>query len=156
MSTAEMALRLVVAVLLGGTLGINRFAHRRYVGLRTLSIVSLAGAALTIVSGQHLTPDGTSRVMQGLLTGVGFIGAGVIIHGRHASEVKGLTSAATVLLCVATGITSGLADWSLLLVLAVLALSILTLGGPIERSLIRRFGLDRDEGSDDDQTKRND
>jgi putative Mg2+ transporter-C (MgtC) family protein len=145
MSEAEAVLRMVSAALLGGALGLNRYVHHKYVGIRTLSIVALSAAALVVTVLPLFSTDGVSRVIQGLLTGVGFIGAGVIVHGHHSDTVKGLTSAASVLLCVAVGILCALADWILIVSLAGLALFILVFGGPAEKYLIARIGTDEDE-----------
>jgi len=119
-----------------------------------LSIVALSAAALVLAVMPIFSSDGVSRVIQGLLTGIGFIGAGVIVHGRHGDTVRGLTSAATVLLCVATGILCAFADWVLVLSLSVLSLLILIFGGPVEKFLIARIGFsdgsDRTGRGDDD------
>lgn len=145
MSEIEAVLRLAIAALLGGALGLNRYVHHKYVGIRTLSIVSLSAAALVLAVMPIFSTDGVSRVIQGLLTGVGFIGAGVIVHGRHGDTVRGLTSAATVLLCVATGILCAFADWVLVASLSGLSLLILIFGGPAEKYLIARIGFDDGE-----------
>jgi len=153
MSMTEAVLRLVVAALLGGALGLNRYVHHKYVGIRTLSIVALSAAALVLAVMPSFSSDGVSRVIQGLLTGIGFIGAGVIVHGRHGDTVRGLTSAATVLLCVATGILCAFADWVLVLSLSALSLLIIVFGGPVEKYLITHFGFNQrngDAGPDDD------
>lgn len=148
MSVSEMVLRVLASVFLGGALGLNRYVHRRYVGLRTLSVVSLTGAALTLVSTQHFGGDGVSRVIQGLLTGVGFIGAGVIVHGRPRGNVRGLTSAAAVFLCVGIGILCAMADWTLVTTVFVVALVILLFGGPTEKLLTARYGSDSKSSSE--------
>jgi putative Mg2+ transporter-C (MgtC) family protein len=145
MNEVEAVLRLAVAALLGGALGLNRYVHHKYVGIRTLSIVSLSAAALIVGLSPGFSSDGISRVIQGLLTGVGFIGAGVIVHGRHGDNVRGLTSAATVLLCVVTGILCGFANWILVVSLSALSLLILIFGGPAEKYLIARIGFSDDD-----------
>src|SRR4051794_41878170 len=94
------ALRLIVAFVFGALFGLNRELHGKSAGFRTHALVSLGAAAATLVVLK--SPDGTlstdanavGRVVQGLLTGVGFLGAGVILH-EPAGIVRGLTTAAT-------------------------------------------------------------
>ncbi|HKI69277.1 MAG TPA: MgtC/SapB family protein [Verrucomicrobiae bacterium] len=153
MTIGEISLRLAAAALLGGALGLNRYIHHKYVGIRTLSVVSLSGAALIVAAVPVFSSEGVSRVIQGLLTGVGFIGAGVIVHARHSADVRGLTSAATVFLCMATGILCGLADWQLIIILAAMSILLLTFGGRLERFLSARFspaGAKLEAGDEDE------
>jgi putative Mg2+ transporter-C (MgtC) family protein len=86
-------------------------------------------------------PDALSRVVQGViqgvLTGVGFIGAGVILRDRQGFTVHGLTTAATVWVTATLGIASALAAWPVVLIGSVLTLMLLMLGGFVERFLIR-------------------
>lgn len=96
----EAALRLVVATLAGMAIGLNRDLHNKPVGMRTLGLVSL-GSALALLSATSFgkleyDQDAVSRVIQGLLTGVGFIGAGVVLHDKSRMKIHGLTTAATV------------------------------------------------------------
>ncbi len=100
----EIALRLVVALLIGAAIGTQRHLHSQAAGLRTHALVALAAAlAVLIVAplpGGHspVTPDAESRVLQGILTGVGFIGAGLILYSaRGGNAIRGLTSAAVIL-----------------------------------------------------------
>jgi putative Mg2+ transporter-C (MgtC) family protein len=77
-----IALRLAAALLAGAILGINRDLHRKPAGLRTLALVSVGSALVVMVTLliSHGSGDAASRVIQGLVTGVGFLGAGVIIR----------------------------------------------------------------------------
>lgn len=131
----ELALRLLAAVVAGMVLGINRDVNGKPTGMRTLGLVSL-GAALVSVTAQKYTgleahPDASSRVLQGViqgvLTGVGFIGAGAILHNRKALDVLGLTTAATVWVTAGVGIAAGLGAWWVTLGGTVLGLGLLTL-----------------------------
>jgi putative Mg2+ transporter-C (MgtC) family protein len=140
----EIAIRLGVALLIGGVLGLNRDLHGNPAGLRTLSLVSLGAAIATMISIGHLgqsTPldaNATSRVLQGILTGVGFLGAGVILHGR-GGHVTGLTTAATIWLCAALGAACGLGYWTIVVTAIVLTIIVLTVGGPLEHLVERLF-----------------
>jgi putative Mg2+ transporter-C (MgtC) family protein len=78
-----------------------------------------------------MDPNAISRVLQGILTGIGFLGAGVILR-NPTGHVTGLTTAATVWLCAVLGVTCGLGYWSVLVIAAGLSVLVLALGGPIE------------------------
>ena len=101
---ADVALRLFVAVLVGVLLGVNRDLAGKPIGMRTLALVSLAAAvvSLSTIHFQNFSdhPDALSRVVQGIIQGVmggiGFIGAGVILRDYRAQTVENLTTAATV------------------------------------------------------------
>ena len=103
----EMSLRLCVATIAGMIVGINRDIHNKPIGMRTLGLVSL-GSAIVILSGSvyeglHFGQDAVSRVIQGILTGLGFLGAGSILRAKDGTEVQGLTTAATVWIAARSG-----------------------------------------------------
>jgi putative Mg2+ transporter-C (MgtC) family protein len=150
MDLTETAVRLGIAVLVGGVLGINRELHHKSAGLRTHALVSLGSAlaVVTILSVVNPDANAVSRVIQGLVTGVGFIGAGVILHHEGDHRVIGLSTAATIWVAAALGIACGSGHWTTALVALVLALAVLAFGGPIERACDRMFGR-RIEGGDD-------
>ncbi|KMO38721.1 hypothetical protein VQ02_11535 [Methylobacterium variabile] len=111
LSTTELCLRLGAAVLAGGLVGLNREMHAKPVGVRTLALVAL-GAALVTLSGSGFSGDGidanASRAIQGTITGIGFLGAGVIVKGEARGRVHGLTTAAAIWVTAALGIACGL------------------------------------------------
>ena len=93
----EIMLRLGIAALAGGLIGLNRDLHGKPIGLKTLALVSLATAMLLVMvhsDEARIVSDAGSRVMQGILTWIGFLGAGVIVHAGRHFRVRGLTSAA--------------------------------------------------------------
>lgn len=141
LDAAWIAARLAAALLVGAVLGINRDLHRKPAGLRTLALVSVGSAVVVMVTLviAHGSGDAASRVIQGLVTGVGFLGAGVIIHHEPERRVEGLTTAASVWVAAGLGAAcgAGLAMVALLSLLATMA--ILVLGGRVERALERRF-----------------
>jgi len=141
---SEILLRLGVAALAGGALGLNRDLHGKPIGLRTLSLVSLAAATIVILSdGSDLSghfSDATSRVIQGILTGIGFLGAGVIYQAEGHSRIRGLTSAACTWLTACVGILCGAGQWQIVAVALAITFVILTTGGPTERWLHRALG----------------
>jgi putative Mg2+ transporter-C (MgtC) family protein len=79
-------------------------------------------------------------VIQGILTGIGFLGAGVIVHAGRHFRVRGLTSAACTWLAACIGIVCGLGQWRLVVVALVITFAVLTVGGRMERWLHNRFG----------------
>lgn len=145
----DIVLRLGVATLASGIIGLNRDLHGKPIGLRTLGLVGLATATVVLLANPAALEagrlsDATSRIIQGLLTGIGFLGAGVIVHADQ-SKVKGLTSAACVWFTACVGIVCGLGLWRLVTVALAIALLLLALGGPIERALHRLFRGASDE-----------
>ena len=103
MDTADIVTRLGLAALAGAALGLNRDLHGKPTGVRTLGLVGLASALIVIAVG-HGEGD-VSRVMQGIVTGIGFLGAGVIIRSEKGKHVHNLTTAAGVWLtaCIGAG-----------------------------------------------------
>src|SRR5260370_7295271 len=95
MDTLDIALRLGAAPLVGVGLGLNRDLHGKPTGVRTLGLVCL-GSALAVLSIHAVTGTDASRVIQGIVTGVGFLGAGVIVRHDSGHHVHGLTTAACV------------------------------------------------------------
>lgn len=104
----RIAVRLFIAALLGGLIGYQRQLNRKSAGLRTHMLVSM-GAALFVVGpdleGIHV--DAQSRVVQGIITGVGFLGGGAILKLTNDKEIQGLTTAAGIWLSAAIGIAVG-------------------------------------------------
>src|SRR5262245_6732544 len=93
----RVIVRLVAATLLGAIVGIQRQSTGKPAGLRTHILVSLATAVFVIsCSSVGMSVDGLSRVIQGIVTGIGFIGAGTILKLSQEHEIKGLTTAASV------------------------------------------------------------
>ena len=114
----DILLRLGAATLAGIAIGLNRDLQNKPIGMRTLALVSLGAATVTVaaiqfnVMSEH--PDALSRVVQGviqgIMAGISFIGAGVILRDAQARRVEGLTTAATVWVTAALGIACG-ASW---------------------------------------------
>jgi putative Mg2+ transporter-C (MgtC) family protein len=123
--------------------GLNRDIHNKPIGMRTLGLVAL-GSATVILSGSvyeglHFGQDAVSRVVQGIMTGLGFLGAGAIIKGRDGSEVHGLTTAATVWIAASLGVTAALGAWFITAAGTVMTLVVLTFGKSLEDRLVRLF-----------------
>jgi putative Mg2+ transporter-C (MgtC) family protein len=137
----DIALRLVVALLLGAAVGFDREIQQKPAGLRTHALVALGAALLTIMGllldGGDAGGDAASRVLQGVVAGIGFIGGGVILH-RGDKEVSGLTTAASIWVVAALGMACGAGLWRSALTTALLVLAVLALGDPLDR-MIRRW-----------------
>jgi len=149
----EMMLRLFGATIAGMAVGINRDIHNKPIGMRTLGLVAL-GSAIVILSGSvyeglHFGQDAVSRVVQGILTGLGFLGAGAILRGRDQMHVQGLTTAATVWIAAALGVTAGLGAWFITIAGTAVTLFVLTFGKRLEDRLIRAFGRNANADEDD-------
>jgi putative Mg2+ transporter-C (MgtC) family protein len=100
--------RLLVACILGGLLGFNREHHGKSAGLRTHVLVALGACVFTMAPQQAgADPAAMTRVVQGLVVGIGFLGAGAIFKGDRPGEVNGLTTAAGIWATAAIGMTAG-------------------------------------------------
>jgi len=122
----RIVVRLLLAALLGGALGFERERSGKAAGLRTHMLVALGAALFVLVPEQAGVAVGDmSRVIQGIVTGVGFLGAGAII--KHASEhsVQGLTTAAGVWMTAAIGVACGLGREATAVLSTLLALAVL-------------------------------
>ena len=117
----DIFIRLGAATVIGGVIGLNRDLHHKPTGVRTLALVAL-GSALAMLAVAHDPQADISRVIQGVITGVGFIGAGVILHRPAEKRVHGLTTAAAIWVTAAMGVLCGLAAWRILGIAAPLIL----------------------------------
>ena len=120
----EVLLRLVLAVIFGGLIGIEREIVHKPAGVRTHMLVSL-GSALFILLAMESIPGGIDKIMAGIITGVGFLGAGTIFKSKI--EVHGLTTAASIWAVAAVGIGIGLGYYFMTIVTVVLVLIVLHL-----------------------------
>jgi putative Mg2+ transporter-C (MgtC) family protein len=140
----EIVLRLGVATLAGGLIGLNRDLQGKPIGLKTLGLVGLATAMIVVLADPSgdttkILPE-TSRVIQGILTGIGFLGAGVIVRAEHRFRVRGLTSAACTWLTACVGIACGVGQWRIVVVALAMALTLLIVGRWLEHWLHRLLG----------------
>jgi putative Mg2+ transporter-C (MgtC) family protein len=141
----ECLLRLGCATAIGVAIGFNRNLADKPMGMRTLALVALGAALITLatISFSNLEdhPDALSRVVQGIiqgvLTGIGFIGAGVILRDRQKQTVHGLTTAASVWVTAALGVACGLAEWTVVACGTAITIGVLIVLHWIEK----HFGL---------------
>ena len=128
-----VVMRLLAAAVAGAALGLPRNLSDKPIGMRTLALVSLGAAMVSVAALRYpaigTDANATARVLQGLLqglmVGVGFIGAGVILRDTSTNRIHGLTTATTVWIAAALGIACGIADWTVAGVGLALALLIL-------------------------------
>jgi putative Mg2+ transporter-C (MgtC) family protein len=146
----EPAARLLVAMLAGMVLGLDRDLRGKPTGVRTLGLVAFSSALVAVAMirffgnfGGAASPQLLSNVAQGLvqgvLTGIGFIGAGVILR-EAGQRIHGLTTAATVWVTAVIGLACGLGDWGLVSVALILVVLLLIFGGSLERQAHRLLG----------------
>jgi putative Mg2+ transporter-C (MgtC) family protein len=122
----DMVLRLLLAAALGAIIGYQRERANKPAGLRTHILISLGSALFTVVSIFGFG-DGVdvSRVAAGVVTGIGFIGAGVIFRGMRGDHVMGLTTAASVWITAAIGLAAGVGMYLIATVVAAITVLVL-------------------------------
>ena len=140
MIAIAVATRLGLSVLVGGLIGLNRDLAHKPAGVRTHALVSLGTALMVLVvmpvgdDNAHRY-DALSRVIQGVLTGIGFLGAGVILRDPEMRHVSGLTTAATIWLTALLGVACGAGLYMPVVITMVLGGLVVAFGGRIERAL---------------------
>jgi putative Mg2+ transporter-C (MgtC) family protein len=151
----DAVLRLSAATFIGAAIGLDRDLRGKPTGVRTMGIVALGSAVIVLASQYpaHMEDVAAgSRVMQGIITGIGFLGAGVILRNPAGGKVHGLTTAASIWLTACIGAACGVGAWHIVLASAVLVAAVLGLGKAVEVAFERRFprpGHDGKEGSAD-------
>ena len=141
----ELLFRLFAALVVGAIVGIERERHRKAAGLRTYILVSVGTAFLVLVPIQagmaQQSVEAISRVLQGIITGIGFLGGGVILHNNSSRKEnvirlrpQGLTSAAAVWLCCGLGIACGFGLWFLAFIGSCIAWFVLDVLKRIEQA----------------------
>lgn len=142
MTDYEMILRLVIALVLGGLIGVERIHARKKAGIRTLGLVSL-GAALFIVISEHVIATygyqvDPMRVAANIVTGIGFLGAGMIIF--HKDQVNNLTTAAGIWTSAAIGTAVGFGMYTVAIAVTTLVIITFTIMWRVEMYLKKTFG----------------
>ncbi|WP_230180691.1 MgtC/SapB family protein [Aquabacterium sp. CECT 9606] len=136
----RIVVRLLLAALLGGVLGYERERRGKAAGVRTHMLVAMGAALFVLVPQQGgMEVADLSRVMQGVIAGIGFLGAGAIIKNHSEEDVQGLTTAAGVWMTAAIGIACGLGREVTALISTVMALAVLN-------TVPRLLGTDKPNG----------
>lgn len=127
---AHVLIRLVAAALLGAIIGFQREKAGKPAGLRTHILVALGTTVVVLAcSGAGMSMDGLSRVIQGIVTGIGFIGAGSILKLSEERDIQGLTTAAGVWMTAAIGLAVGLGSLGIALLGTLFTVVVLALAG---------------------------
>jgi putative Mg2+ transporter-C (MgtC) family protein len=124
MMEIELVVRLVIALLLGGLVGLERELRHKPAGLRTHMIVSIGACLFTLISIYSFNAD-PARVASGIVTGIGFIGAGTIIATQ--GKIYGITTAASLWVVASIGLAVGTGSYLLALVTSVIVFLVLLL-----------------------------
>jgi putative Mg2+ transporter-C (MgtC) family protein len=142
----RVLIRLLAATLLGAAIGFQRERAGKPAGLRTHTLVSL-GTTLLILScsAVGMSLDGLSRVIQGIITGIGFIGAGSILKLSDEHAIRGLTTSASIWVTAAVGAAVGLGSVGIALLSTLLALIILALVGRLEHGIEKQKQMGTEE-----------
>ncbi|HET9713351.1 MAG TPA: MgtC/SapB family protein [Pyrinomonadaceae bacterium] len=136
---AIVIIRVTAAIILGGILGIQRERARKPAGLRTHMIVCLGTAVVVLAClASSMDMSGLSRVIQGIVTGIGFIGAGSILKLSEQREIRGLTTAAGLWMTAAIGVAVGLGSLGVALIGTAATFIVLSLIGAVEARLEKR------------------
>jgi putative Mg2+ transporter-C (MgtC) family protein len=139
----RMALRLLVALVIGGVVGMQRELTHKPAGLRTHMLLALGTALLLVaVEESGMTKDSVTRVVQGLVTGIGFLGGGAILKLTAEHEIHGLTTAAGLWLTAAASVAAGVGQLPLAIVGVCLGLVVLTAFTKLEKKLGHRVSQD--------------
>jgi putative Mg2+ transporter-C (MgtC) family protein len=133
---ARVIIRLVIAMLLGAVVGVQRERTGKPAGVRTHMLVAM-GSALFVLAPMEfgMNADGLSRVIQGLVTGIGFLGAGAILKLSEEREIAGLTTAAGIWMTAAIGLAVGLGRLGLAIVSMILTWITLSLVRKLEQRM---------------------
>lgn len=131
--TVRIGVRVIVAAWLGAIVGYEREHTGKAAGLRTHMLVSLGSAVFVLVAVESgVEPGDVSRVIQGIASGIGFLGAGAILKLSDRGEIKGLTTAAGIWMTAAAGLAAGLGRYGLAILSVALAWIILAVVARLE------------------------
>ena len=131
----EIITKMIVAAVLGLAVGLEREWHNKPAGIRTHALVCVGAAIFTIVSIYFTGTDDPSRIASGIVTGIGFLGAGMIFHSRDI--VRGLTTAAELWCLAGIGIAVGIGLYMMAFAGTVIVLTILVVGRLFEIRVLK-------------------
>jgi len=136
---AIVVIRVIAALLLGGFLGIERERTGKPAGFRTHILVCLGTAVVVLACTEaKMSVEGLSRVVQGIVTGIGFVGAGSILKLSESREIKGLTTAAGLWVTAVIGVSVGLGALGLAVIGTLLTLLVLGLEHVVDSRIARK------------------
>ncbi|NJW52955.1 MgtC/SapB family protein [Salinimicrobium oceani] len=149
MELFEFGLRIGAALISGLFIGMEREIHNKNAGLKTNALVALGAASFVLIS-LHFEGEpyvDTTRVLGQVVTGIGFIGAGVILH--KGTVVRGLTTAATVWCSAGAGCLAAIGEFQELFLLTAIIVLVNILFNPVDRFIARIFGHKEEDRTDD-------
>ncbi len=126
---------ILIAMVMGAVIGLEREIHQKPAGLRTMILISTGAALFTLVANRLADENASTRLIQGVITGVGFIGAGAIIRDR--ANVYGITTAAMIWLMTGIGIACGMGMYEIAAGTTLLALITLWGLSPLDRRITK-------------------
>lgn len=129
------ALCIFVAMIAGALVGLNRDLHGKPTGVRLHALVAIGAAAFTLAGPEMGDNAAASRIVQGIVGGIGFLGAGVILRGESDGRIRNLTTAASIWVTAALGVACGVGAWHHVVLVLAAVLVVLTLGLRIDRRL---------------------
>ncbi len=129
----EDLFKLILAILIGGLIGIERELRHKVAGFRTNIFICVGAMLFTVFAGRYSAPSDAVHIIANIVSGVGFLGAGVIL--RQEGRIIGLTTAAVIWLSAALGMGIGTGDYALVLIAAVVVSVILWIFPAFERRL---------------------
>jgi putative Mg2+ transporter-C (MgtC) family protein len=140
LDSTAIAIRLGAALVAGAVIGVDRELKRKPAGLRTHAMVAIGAAVVVLatIGSSNGAPDAVSRAIQGIITGIGFLGAGVIMQYEKERRVEGLTTAASIWVAAGLGIACGAGLVELVLIAMAAAILVLVGGHWLEDALDRR------------------
>jgi putative Mg2+ transporter-C (MgtC) family protein len=135
----RVIVRLIAATLLGAVVGTEREIAGKPAGLRTHMLVSL-GTAVFVLTGSSIgmSEEGVSRIIQGITTGIGFLGAGAILKINEERDIQGLTTAAGIWMTAAIGMAVGVGSLGVALLSTLLTLIVLGVARTLENRFIKK------------------
>jgi putative Mg2+ transporter-C (MgtC) family protein len=152
--TAQDVVKLLLALVIGGLVGAEREFRDKAAGFRTIIFICIGSTLFTIVSAKLGSPHEPTRIAASIVSGVGFLGAGAILHAR--GRVIGLTTASTIWLAAALGMAVGGGDFALAGMATLLALVVLLAFPAVEAWIdrvweVRTYTVECEMGSDVDE-----
>jgi len=129
----HVIIRMIAAIIFGSIIGFERERAGKAAGLRTHMLVALGTCVFVLAcAGYGMSSDGLSRVIQGIVTGIGFLGAGSILKINEERDIQGLTTAAGIWMTAAIGVAVGLGTLGLAIIATILTLIVLMVIGQID------------------------
>lgn len=150
----QSLVRLTAAGLAGGILGFNREITGAWAGLRTHMVVSVGAALFLLLATQIDEPSALPRALEGVATGVGFLGAGTILKLSQRQSIKGLTTASSIWMAAGLGSAAGCGEYELLAAGTVMAIVVLVLFKPVSEAISEARENHQDEEEQGVQSER--